>query len=94
MGSSSSESSYRDSSPEDIQDDNQEPINPGPAPSDIAPKYTVPSRILGAVEIPAIVNDVDRAVKAFGRVPSLQHVGPPKLPSAWSLTGHQGHGCQ
>ncbi|KAM0561620.1 hypothetical protein ACHAPJ_002788 [Fusarium lateritium] len=38
-----------------------------------APRYTVPSRVLGAVEIPAVVENVDRAVKAFGRVPNLQH---------------------
>jgi general transcription factor 3C polypeptide 5 (transcription factor C subunit 1) len=74
MNSSSDETPYRDSSPEDVQDENdQEPIA-GPAPPDMAPKYTVPNRILGAVEIPAVVNDVDRAVQAFGRVSSLQHV--------------------
>ena len=39
-----------------------------------APTYTIPSRKLSAVEIPAIVNDVDRAVSAFGRAPSLEHV--------------------
>ncbi|KAJ3458108.1 hypothetical protein MRS44_012217 [Fusarium solani] len=39
-----------------------------------APKYTVSARVLGAVEIPAVVENVDRAVKAFGRVPNLQHV--------------------
>ncbi|KAJ4307999.1 tau 95 subunit of transcription factor TFIIIC [Fusarium piperis] len=44
-----------------------------PAP-DTAPKYTVPARVIGAVEIPAVVENVDRAVKAFGRVPNLQHV--------------------
>jgi hypothetical protein len=40
-----------------------------------APKYSIPARDLGAVEIPAVVENVDRAVKAFGRVPSLRHVG-------------------
>ncbi|KAF5024025.1 hypothetical protein F66182_3912 [Fusarium sp. NRRL 66182] len=39
-----------------------------------APRYTVPSRVLGAVEVPAVVENVDRTVKAFGRVPNLQHV--------------------
>ncbi|KAF7563398.1 hypothetical protein G7046_g753 [Stylonectria norvegica] len=42
-----------------------------------ATKYAIPSRIIGAVEIPAVVEDVDRAVKAFGRVPSLQHAMDP-----------------
>lgn len=46
-----------------------EPIN-----TDSASRYTVPTRIVGAVEIPAVVENVDRAVKAFGRVPNLQHV--------------------
>ncbi|CAJ0552116.1 Ff.00g060950.m01.CDS01 [Fusarium sp. VM40] len=48
---------------------NDEPIN-----TDSASRYTVPTRIVGAVEIPAVVENVDRAVKAFGRVPNLQHV--------------------
>lgn len=39
-----------------------------------APRYEVPSRDLGAVEFPAIIHDVDRALRAFGRVPSLSHV--------------------
>lgn len=41
---------------------------------DGAPRYAIPPRELTAVEIPAVVEDVDRAVKAFGRVPSLRHV--------------------
>lgn len=44
------------------------------ASSDGAPRYPIPSRRLAAVEIPAVVNNIDRAVKAFGRVPSLSHV--------------------
>ncbi|KAI8657875.1 hypothetical protein NCS57_01167100 [Fusarium keratoplasticum] len=49
----------------------ERPARPAP---ESAPKYTVPARVLGAVEIPAVVENVDRAVKAFGRVPNLQHV--------------------
>lgn len=41
---------------------------------DAAPRYTIPSRKIGAVEVPAVVQDIDRAVRAFGRVPSLAHV--------------------
>lgn len=41
---------------------------------DGAPRYRVAPRNLSAVEIPAIVEDVDRAIKAFGRVPTLAHV--------------------
>ncbi|KAL6830976.1 RNA polymerase III transcription factor IIIC subunit domain-containing protein [Trichoderma sp. SZMC 28015] len=44
---------------------------------DGAPRYAIPPRELTAVEIPAVVEDVDRAVKAFGRVPSLRHVLDP-----------------
>lgn len=39
-----------------------------------APRFNIPSRDISAVEIPAIVKNVDRAVKAFGRVPNLTHV--------------------
>ncbi|UKZ72743.1 hypothetical protein TrVFT333_000377 [Trichoderma virens FT-333] len=45
---------------------------------DGAPRYAIPSRELTAVEIPAVVEDIDRAVKAFGRAPSLRHVTVPK----------------
>lgn len=41
---------------------------------DAAPRYPIPRRSMGAVEIPAVVQNVDRAVQAFGRVPSLAHV--------------------
>ena len=50
---------------------------PMPGPStveDAAPRYQIPEREMGAVELPAIVHDVDRAIRAFGRVPSLAHV--------------------
>lgn len=48
----------------------------GPAPTspDAAPSYAIPARGLAAVEVPAVVNNIDRAVKAFGRVPSLRLV--------------------
>lgn len=43
---------------------------------DGAPRYPIASRGLSAVEIPAVVQNVDRAIKAFGRVSSLTHVSP------------------
>ncbi|UKZ70601.1 uncharacterized protein TrAtP1_011576 [Trichoderma atroviride] len=42
-----------------------------------APRYAIPRRDLTAVEIPAVVENIDRAVRAFGRVPSLRHVLDP-----------------
>lgn len=39
-----------------------------------APRYPVPARRLAAVEVPAVVQNVDRAIKAFGRTPVLSHV--------------------
>lgn len=39
-----------------------------------APRYAIPARKLAAVEVPAVVQDVDRAVRAFGRVANLNHV--------------------
>lgn len=39
-----------------------------------APRYSIPAKSFAAVELPAVVQNLDRAVKAFGRVPSLQHV--------------------
>jgi hypothetical protein len=41
-----------------------------------APRYPVPARRLAAVEVPAVVQNVDRAIRAFGRTPVLSHVGP------------------
>lgn len=76
MDLSSDEDLYRGSSPADLQPDSDEEPSAGPAPPDAAPKYTVPNRVLGAVEIPAVVENVDRAIKAFGRRPDLQHVRP------------------
>lgn len=77
MDLSSDEDLYRGSSPADLQPDSDEEPSAGPAPPDAAPKYTVPNRVLGAVEIPAVVENVDRAIKAFGRRPDLQHVMDP-----------------
>ncbi|PHH70908.1 hypothetical protein CDD82_6853 [Ophiocordyceps australis] len=54
--------------------DDQEPV-------DQAPRYPLPCRPLTAVEIPAVVNNVDRAIKAFGRSPSLSHVLDPSRSS-------------
>lgn len=48
--------------------------NTVPHAQDGAPRYPISQRNLGTVEVPAVVKDVDRAVKAFGRVPSLKHV--------------------
>lgn len=39
-----------------------------------APRYTVPPRAMGAVEIPMIVADVDRATRAFGNIGSFKAV--------------------
>jgi hypothetical protein len=33
-----------------------------------APTFTIPPRVIGAVEMPAIVKNIDRAEKALGRV--------------------------
>ncbi|KAG6208044.1 hypothetical protein E4U50_003481 [Claviceps purpurea] len=42
-----------------------------------APRYSIPQRHLSAVEIPAIVENVDRTIKAFGRNATLAHVLDP-----------------
>ncbi len=39
-----------------------------------APIYTIPNTEVAAVEIPAVVKNIDRAIKAFGRVASFEHV--------------------
>lgn len=44
------------------------------AREDGAPRYTVPPRAIGAVEIPMIVADVDRATRAFGNVGTFKSV--------------------
>lgn len=46
----------------------------GDTTSQGAPRYSIPLRQLSAVEVPAIINNIDRAVKAFGRAPTLRHV--------------------
>ena len=46
---------------------------------DGAPRYTVPPRVMGAVEVPMIVADVDRATRAFGNIGSFKAVRPPPL---------------
>ncbi|KAF4990400.1 hypothetical protein FGRMN_8535 [Fusarium graminum] len=51
------------------EENTNEPLHP-----ESASRYIVPTRVVGAVEIPAVVENVDRAVKAFGRVPNLQHI--------------------
>ncbi|CAM1507932.1 Fc.00g047800.m01.CDS01 [Cosmosporella sp. VM-42] len=75
MDPSSDEEDYIADSPgpeeEDVVDD--EDNSSVSAPNDGAPRYTIPARALGAVEIPAVVENVDRAVNAFGRVPTFQH---------------------
>lgn len=45
-----------------------------PGQQDGAPRYVIPACDLAAVEVPAIVDNPDRAVRAFGRVSDLQHV--------------------
>ncbi|OAA41656.1 Transcription factor IIIC, subunit 5 [Metarhizium rileyi] len=42
-----------------------------------APRFRIPPRDLAAVEMPAVVENIDRAVKAFGRVPTLEHLMDP-----------------
>ena len=80
MDPSSDEEDYNADSPEPLEDDNQDEFledeidSRRAAPRDGAPKYTIPPRVLGAVEIPAVVENVDRAVKAFGRTPTFHQV--------------------
>ncbi|GKT84588.1 RNA polymerase III transcription factor [Colletotrichum tofieldiae] len=42
--------------------------------SNSAPRYLIPKRAMGAVEIPMIVMNLDRAEKAFGNISSFQNV--------------------
>ncbi|KAK8149909.1 tau 95 subunit of transcription factor TFIIIC [Beauveria asiatica] len=56
---------------------------PGPSStrdtsSQNAPIYIIPNRKIAAVEIPAVVQNIDRAISAFGRVPSFEHVLDPQ----------------
>lgn len=60
-----------------------------------APRYAIPRRELTAVEIPAVVENIDRAVRAFGRVPSLRHVSvEPQLICICILAHKQSYGCR
>lgn len=73
MEISSDENGYESLDDAQLENDNGERANDSVHP-DSAPRYTVPSRAIGAVEIPAVVENIDRTIKAFGRVPNLQHV--------------------
>ncbi|KLO96500.1 hypothetical protein CEK26_006918 [Fusarium fujikuroi] len=73
MEISSDENGYESLDDTQLENDNGGRANDSVHP-DSAPGYTVPSRAIGAVEIPAVVENIDRTVKAFGRVPNLQHV--------------------
>lgn len=42
---------------------------------DAATKYHVPNRLIGAVEVPMIVMNLDRAEKAFGSISTFDNVG-------------------
>ncbi|KXH69541.1 hypothetical protein CSAL01_09210 [Colletotrichum salicis] len=51
----------------------------GPSPSskdssNSAPRFSIPKRTMGAVEIPMIVMNLDRTEKAFGNVSSFQNI--------------------
>jgi len=50
----------------DVQPEGSNSSNPNT--ENEAPKYTVPPRVIGAVEVPARVMNLDRAQKALGRV--------------------------
>lgn len=53
------------------------PKDHGPSPpkdSNSAPRFPIPKRTMGAVEIPMIVMNLDRTEKAFGNVSSFQNV--------------------
>jgi general transcription factor 3C polypeptide 5 (transcription factor C subunit 1) len=45
-----------------------------PNEGDAAPRYTIPSRRLGAVEHPMIIKNLDKAIKTFGQNSALQSV--------------------
>ena len=61
---------------DDIPENGENGTSGGPSnvPGYGAPRYPIPRRKLSAVEIPAVVQNMDRAVKAFGRVSTLNHV--------------------
>ncbi|QPC79228.1 hypothetical protein HYE68_009980 [Fusarium pseudograminearum] len=70
---SSDENGYDSLDDTQFEDDHGERASESVHP-DSAPRYMIPERVIGAIEFPAIVENPDRAVKAFGRVPHLQHV--------------------
>ncbi|KAL2118401.1 hypothetical protein VTJ04DRAFT_8061 [Mycothermus thermophilus] len=45
-----------------------------PNEGDAAPRYTIPSRRLGAVEHPMIIKNLDKAIKTFGQNSALQSI--------------------
>lgn len=57
----------------DEQEDSSEDLDED-ALTPTAPRYSIPQRRLTAVEVPAVVQNVDRAIKAFGRNSALSHV--------------------
>jgi hypothetical protein len=93
----SDENDYDSYDDTQFDDDNGERASESVHP-DSAPRYTIPERVIGAVEIPAIVENPDRAVKTFGRHPHLQHVRshliqsyPTNHYSFWILEGIRFH---
>lgn len=64
---------------EDVQEDDNEPQEESSTAqnrhdSNSAPRFPIPKRSMGAVEIPMIVMNLDRAEKAFGSISSFQNV--------------------
>ena len=53
---------------DEVAEDEYEDANFG------APRFVIPRRNLAAVELPANVQNVDRAIQAFGRRPDLSNV--------------------
>lgn len=45
----------------------------------MAPRYEIPDRIVSAIEVPANIQNADRAIKALGRASNLSHVHRPPL---------------
>ena len=54
--------------------DNSDGAQQSHKPRSRAPKYSVPSRTIAALEHPMIVKDVDKAIKTFGNNPAFSHV--------------------
>ncbi|KAF4873873.1 Transcription factor tau subunit sfc1 [Colletotrichum siamense] len=64
---------------EDVQEDGNEPQEESSTAqnrhdSNSAPRFPIPKRSMGAVEIPMIVMNLDRAEKAFGSISSFQNI--------------------